>query len=535
MRIVSGALATLAFAIAPACAFAASVTGTVIAPNGAPFRGAFVQAENQATKMLVSVLSDDSGRYRIDDLPAGEYRIGIRAPGFTAAARDHVALAAGVSARYGFKLAKGMVRWSDLSVAQARTLFPNAIGNRVLKGKQILFQRCFACHGFQTRMASVKRDADAWRDRVNFMRGAMHFFLDSNAPFSDADADAVSTYITQLFGENSILPPSPADNPAYARVVRTFPDAAMKIVYVEYQLAHPDRMPWSAVEDKNGKFWMPYYGTADRIGRLDPRTGEVSEYRVPNIGTAAIHSAVPAPDGSVWLTEQGANKLGHWEPKTQKIVEYQDAYMPGKEGLTSGGQKHTTRVDSLGRVWTTGRPLTLFDPKTGKFHEFNQIPSAYGLALDKNGNLWFAEYKENGEIGQIDAKTLKVRKWPTPTLDARPRRIQLDSDGIVWFAEYKAGKIGRFDPKTEKTTEFPLPGPEATPYALGIDKNHTVWYSSENMDIIGHLDPKTGGVTEYPFPQSENTMREFFTDDKGRMWFGSPANNKVGYFYIAGE
>ena len=30
-------------------------------------------------------------------------------------------------------------------------------------------------------------------------------------------------------------------------------------------------------------------------------------------------------------------------------------------------------------------------------------------------------------------------------------------------------------------------------------------------------------------------MREFFTDDKGRMWFGSPANNKVGYFYIAGK
>jgi virginiamycin B lyase len=79
-----------------------------------------------------------------------------------------------------------------------------------------------------------------------------------------------------------------------------------------------------------------------------------------------------------------------------------------------------------------------------------------------------------------------------------------------------------------------LPGPETTPYALAVDKNHSVWYSSEHLDVIGNLDPKTGHVTEYPFPQSENTMREFYLDTQGRMRFGSPANNKVGYFYIAG-
>ena len=73
----------------------------------------------------------------------------------------------------------------------------------------------------------------------------------------------------------------------------------------------------------------------------------------------------------------------------------------------------------------------------------------------------------------------------------------------------------------------------APPYALGVDRNGIVWYSSEHMDVIGALDPKTGRVTEYPYPHSENTMREFFTDREGRMWFGSPANNKVGYFYLA--
>ena len=53
-------------------------------------------------------------------------------------------------------------------------------------------------------------------------------------------------------------------------------------------------------------------------------TGEVKEYPVPNLGTAAIHSAVPARDGGVWLTEQGSDKLGRWDPNTREITEYAD-------------------------------------------------------------------------------------------------------------------------------------------------------------------------------------------------------------------
>jgi virginiamycin B lyase len=534
MRTVSGGLGLLALAlIASSLAYGATVTGTVKGPDGAPFRGAFVQAQNVNTRIMVSVLSDAQGRYRIENVPPGPYQLQIRAVGYRTAPRASN-LAADQNAPQEFTLEKDMVRWNDLSQYQGATLFPAAQGSTVLRGKDILVGRCFACHGFQTRMASVKRDEDGWRDRVNYMRGAMHFFLDSAAPFSERDADDVTSYINLLFGENSVLPQSPSQMPGYKNLVRSFGDDAMKIVYVEYDVPAKSRMPWSAAPDKDGNFWIPYYGAANRIGKLDPKTAKVVEYRAPNEGTAAIHSAVPAADGSVWFTEQGANKLGHWDPVTQKITEYQDSYLPGKEGVTRGGDKHTLRVDRLGRVWTTGRPLTMFDPKAGKFTRIAEVPTAYGLALDKDDNLWFAEYDQDGKIGKVDARTLRVTKWALPTKDGRPRRIQIDSDGTVWFAEFKSGAIGRFDPKTQTMKEFPLPGPEATPYALGIDKNHSIWYSSEHLDVIGNLDPKTGRVTEYPFPQSENTLREFFTDAQGRMWFGSPANNKVGYFYLAG-
>ena len=93
--------------------------------------------------------------------------------------------------------------------------------------------------------------------------------------------------------------------------------------------------------------------------------------------------------------------------------------------------------------------------------------------------------------------------------------------------------IARFDPAKEAFKEFTLPGPRATPYALGIDTAHKIWYSSDWQDVLGRLDPDTGKITEYPMPMVENGMRDFFLDAQGHVWFGSPANNKVGYFYLA--
>ena len=64
--------------------------------------------------------------------------------------------------------------------------------------------------------------------------------------FNDEKAEKVVSYVNQLFGENSTLPKSPADLPQYQSEVRPFSDEALKIVYVEYDMPGPNRMPWSA-------------------------------------------------------------------------------------------------------------------------------------------------------------------------------------------------------------------------------------------------------------------------------------------------
>ncbi len=104
-----------------------------------------------------------------------------------------------------------------------------------------------ACHGFESRMAAVVRDEDGWRDRVNYMRDAMGFFLmNPRFGFNDQKSESVVYYINKMFGEDSTLPKSPADLPQYKNEVRPFSDEALKIVYVEYDTPGPNRMPWSA-------------------------------------------------------------------------------------------------------------------------------------------------------------------------------------------------------------------------------------------------------------------------------------------------
>jgi virginiamycin B lyase len=509
--------------------YGATITGTVNGVDVAPFPGAFVEAQNTKTKITVIVLSNSQGHYRIPGLAAGDYRVQIRAVGYRADPQAVVTLTADQNATFDFALQKSVVRWNDISQNQAAQLWPPA------KGKDLLFGHCNICHQFQTRMASVRRDLDGWKDRVAFMREAMHFSIFLGPNFSDQDADEVANYLNRLFGPDSLLPKSPADMPGYQKTVRSFRTDALNIVYVEYEMPGPSRMPFSAAPDKNGFLWIPDFGVANKITRLDPKTGEMKDFSIPNVGTGGVHSSVPAVDGSVWLAEQGPNKIGRWDPATELITEYQDSYLPGKEGIEDGGSKHTIRMDPSGKVWASGVPLTRFDPETKKFTRFDSGGGyVYDVKPDKSGDIWFTNILEN-KIGKVDGKTDKVSLWTLPTPNAYPRRMEIGADGMIYSGEFLGGKMARFDPKTQAFKEFPLPGPDPSPYAMGVDADGYIWYDSHNMDTINRFDPKTGNVVVYPFPHSEIVMREFFRDAQGRMWYGSAPNNKVGYFYLAGK
>jgi len=520
------------------------ISGIVKGEDGAPFRAAFVRAQNVKTKMLMMVLTDNHGQYRTDNLPAGTYEVWATSTGYRSdpSRRTDVTVEDGKTSAASFTMKKGAVQWSQLTKYQAGILLPEA------KGKDVVLQECFNCHAM-SRIGVMGRDREGWLEAIEHMRQV------GVADIKPDVADQVSEYLSTVFGPDAETPASPALLPQYQKVKQEhdyFADDALNLVYVDYQLTgEPKDRPGTGKPDKDGNIWMEMGGG---LSKLDPATGELHTWRLPDPTRPFIHEILPTADGSVWLTIERQNALARFDTRTEKFEVYRQPYdgpppvemepnapwpnlryTPG--GQTGDPRRHTAVADLQGNIWSSGRPLSKFDIETKKFTFFPEVPDIYGIAVDKEGNVWFAEFnsKDHHSIGKVDVKTNKITKWTPPSSDTRPRRLKIDSQGMVWFGDYFGGNLTRFDPKTQTFKEFKLPGPMPTPYGIGVDHNDKLWYASMYTDVIGKLDPKTGKVIEYPSPYGERGTRDMFEDAQGRIWYGAQPYGKVGYVRLRTE
>src|ERR1700681_1264949 len=114
-------LAALLLTSVAHAAWAGTISGTIRAPDGTPFRAAFVRVQNLKTKMTMMVLSDNQGRYWTDPLDAGTYAVTPTSVGFKSSPlrRNNVVVEDGKNLTLDFTMQKGMVEWSQLTKYQA--------------------------------------------------------------------------------------------------------------------------------------------------------------------------------------------------------------------------------------------------------------------------------------------------------------------------------------------------------------------------------------------------------------------------------
>src|ERR1041385_7008749 len=207
-----------------------TISGTVKNSEGAPFRGAFIRARNVKTAMTINVLADGQGRYRVQNLPSGDYEIRATAIGYKDDVRSGVKVSAGQAQSFDLTLEKGSVRWSDLNTYQGRQLLPKT-KDHDLSYNDRFFTSCFqSCHSFQKTMTSTPWDENGWRGRVKYMRDVI-MAGEGGGTMTDKVVEDFTSYLTFAFGPNSPKPQSPEDLPEYQRLVRSFSDEATKIVY----------------------------------------------------------------------------------------------------------------------------------------------------------------------------------------------------------------------------------------------------------------------------------------------------------------
>jgi len=254
------------------------------------------------------------------------------------------------------------------------------------------------------------------------------------------------------------------------------------LAFKRYELAKGTG-PHNLIVANDGMVW--YAGNLKtHIGKLDPRTGTITQYPMPDPGARDPHTLVFDRKGNIWFTVQWGNFVGRLEPGSGKI--------------------------DLIEVPTPGaRP--------------------YGIVIDRNDHPWIVELGSN-KLATVDPESLQLREIELPCKSARPRRLGSTSDGRIWYVDYAEGYLGSYSPESGEFKEWAAPaGDESGPYGMAVDDKERIWFvetwPSPNR-MVGFDTKSEVFFSVTPIPSGAGAVRHmYFNPPTREIWFGTDTNN----------
>jgi virginiamycin B lyase len=367
----------------------------------------------------------------------------------------------------------GALAWLLVSVAaQAQS---EASGLPDGAGKELVEAVCTSCHQTNQITRGSGYTRAGWQELIGTM-------IDLSG--SPEEQGAIVEYLATNF------PPSDR------RAPRLMPGAA-EIAFKEWQVPTLGQRSRDPVEAADGAIWWAgQWGNL--IGRIDPATGEMTEYPLPE--GAMPHSVTLDDAGNVWYTGNKNGTIGKLDAKTGKITVYE---MPDP----AAKDPHTAVFDEDGILWFTLQQSNMIgrlDPASGDVWLVTmRTPGArpYGIKIDAEGTPWVACNGSNCLV-KVDPETMALTEIELPIAKTTVRRLAIAEDGMIWYVNSSQGRIGRFEPKTGAIKEWPSPsGPDSHPYAIAV-VDGIVWYneSGKRPDTLVRFDPKTETFQSWPIP-----------------------------------
>ena len=507
----------------------AALTGQVISEAEGAMEGVVVTAHKDGSIVSVSVTTDARGWYTFPEskLEPGEYKIAIRAVGYDISAPTTVDVVAEKTATADIKLRKTRNLASQLSNAEWMMSIPGT------EEQKAMLLDCTGCHTLE-RIVRSTHDADEWMQVITRMKGYAFVstplkpqrMLDETRAGKPEDYRKMAEYL-------ATINLSAVDRWDYP--LKTLPrpsGRATRAIVTEYDMKRPTTQPHDVLLDQEGNVWYSDFGELF-ISKFDPKTLKLTEYQTKEFKPGAPVGNLSLEfdkDGKLWFDTMHQGAIGTIDPKTGEIKYYPlpPEWNDNRVQLNFVGLRH----DVDGKIWTKSVGtvdvfrLDLASGKWERFHPTETLPpghrySIYQLISDSKNNVWMAEF-EDGYLGKIDAKTLKVTWFPLPSPHGRARRMEIDDQDRILVTEYRANKVALFDTKTEQFTEYDLP-PLTFPYRAQIDQNGELWTGGMSADRVVRLDPKTDTVVEYLMPSGTN-MRTVYVDNSTTpvtFWVGS--------------
>lgn len=367
-------------------------------------------------------------------------------------------------------------------------------------GKALIESICYGCHTVFNIVGSAGYDSsEEWQNVFGTM---------INLPARQAET--IGAYLSEHY------PADPSRAP-------TLVDGDFEIEIIEWQAPTLGQRTRDPVESPDGSIWWTGM-YASLIGRLDPQTGEMEEFRLP--AAARPHSIIPDQEGNIWYTGNSNSTIGKLNPETGLITEFR----------TEARDPHTMTWHPNGDLYFTSQNSNMLgrlDPVTGEMDEIQTESRPYGIKVGRNGTVYIA-YNGTNKIGAMDPETMEVRYFTIAEPQSRIRRLDLAGDGGIWYVNSTMGRIGYLDPSTGDYKEWDSPsGPSSHPYALSVIDG-VVWYNESGMrpDALVRFDPATETFQSWAIPSGVGIVRNSWVTQDGNLLIHQSSTNKIGLVII---
>jgi streptogramin lyase len=509
-----------------------TLTGQVSSRQEGAMEGVVVSARKEGATIRVSVVTDAQGRYRFPagKLESGHYSLAIRAAGYDLDGPGTVDLIAGESKTADISLKPTSDLAAQLTNADWMASVPDSPQRKLLAS-------CTTCHTVRRILDSTYTSEEFMALIPRMMRyGAMSMpshpqLAADRHPTTEPHGDVLTKLAEYYAGINR-------SRGARSYALKTAPrptGRATHVVITEYELPRPEvTEPHDVIVDAEGTVWYTNFGGLT-IGKLDSRTGQVTEYPVPEFKPGAPVGQLDLeldPQGNPWFAMMYQAAVGKVDRKTGKVEAFR---LPPQfdSPRVQIGMIDPRHSDVDGKVWFSeggSRTFYRLDIASGTFEHiepFKDIPKgaphgAYGIATDAANNLWFMDFSDRN-VGRTDKAGVTLI-YPVPTNASRPRRGHMTADGRLAFAEFGADQVGVFDTRTDEVREWPTL-PNFAPYDAVLDRNGEIWSGGMNADIVLRTDTATGKSVSYLLPQSTNVRRVFVDNSTTPVTFWTGNNH----------
>ena len=507
-----------------------ALTGQVTSADEGAMEGILVSAKKTGSTITTTVVSDRQGRYRFPraKLDPGQYALTIRAAGYELDGRAAADVIQETTASADLKLKKTQRLAAQLSNAEWIASVPGT------EQQKMSLLNCLGCHTLERvvrsqhdaaeflpvlqRMAGYANQSTPLHPQRRLAERALEQRGDERQPAQRRQAEFLSTI-------------NLSSAPTWAYPLKTLPrptGRGTRVIITEYDLPRPTIEPHDVIIDPDGMAWYCNFGE-QTIGKLDPKTGKVTEYPVPELKRSwptGMLSMRADREGNLWVGmmyeaaaarfDQRAEKFQVWPlpPEINKDNTQINMTSPWHSGVDGKVWTQNNGIAAVHRLELASGKFETFEPFKGSTKNHN----IYDVIADSQNNVYFTEFA-NEHIGRIDAKTGKIMLYQTPTVRSAPRRGMMDGQDRLWFGEYRGNRIAMFDTKTEKFQEWLAPTPWSTPYDVALDKNGEAWTGSMVTDRIPpprSQERPVDGISPAPLDQHPARVRGQL-DDPGHV------------------